>query len=486
MSPEITASLDNNAEANHTSKGICQDCTTAAGEPASGPLPEAATRNACKLCAPLGAAMVYKGIRGCLPFLHGSQGCATYIRRYMISHFREPVDIASSSFSEDDAIYGGARNFKVGIDNVVQQYQPEMIGVATTCLSETIGDHMIGMIKSYQDNCGPDGAPLVHVSTPAYTGTHSDGFFATILAVIKHFVKPEATEQQEKQINVLPSMMSCADLRHLRELCGLYGLDCTLLPDYEATLEGGSWDAYHRISPGGTPIDEIADMGSASATLELGHTQATAKESGGSYLEKHCGVCRHSLAWPLGIRLSDQFFTSLSQISGQKMPAVLSDERARLVDAYVDAHKYVAGKTAVVFGEPDLVIALAAFLSEIGIRPVVCSTGSKIKKWEQVLASEIEGGIADVEAIAGADHARLAESARRVTPDFLIGSSKGYPIARELGIPLIRTGFPIHDRIGSQRQLVVGYRGTQQMFDRVVNTILETKQNDSGTGYSYL
>ena len=57
-----------------------------------------ATRNPCKLCSPLGASLVFKGIRGAVPILHGSQGCATYIRGYFISHFREPVDIASSNF----------------------------------------------------------------------------------------------------------------------------------------------------------------------------------------------------------------------------------------------------------------------------------------------------------------------------------------------------------------------------------------------------
>ena len=33
------------------------------------------------LCTPLGACLVYRGVEGCIPFLHGSQGCATYIRR---------------------------------------------------------------------------------------------------------------------------------------------------------------------------------------------------------------------------------------------------------------------------------------------------------------------------------------------------------------------------------------------------------------------
>ena len=65
-----------------------------------------ATQNACKLCTPLGAALAFEGIENSVPLLHGSQGCSTYIRRYMISHFKEPVDIASSNFSEETAVFG--------------------------------------------------------------------------------------------------------------------------------------------------------------------------------------------------------------------------------------------------------------------------------------------------------------------------------------------------------------------------------------------
>ena len=69
------------------------------------------TRNACKLCTPLGACLVFRGVEGCVPFLHGSQGCSTYIRRYLISHFREPMDIASSNSHEEAALFGGSKNF---------------------------------------------------------------------------------------------------------------------------------------------------------------------------------------------------------------------------------------------------------------------------------------------------------------------------------------------------------------------------------------
>ena len=84
--------------------------------------PYISTTNACKLCKPLGACLAFRGIEGAVPFLHGSQGCATYMRRYVISHFREPMDIASSSLGEKHAIYGGGPNLKQGLKNVMDKY----------------------------------------------------------------------------------------------------------------------------------------------------------------------------------------------------------------------------------------------------------------------------------------------------------------------------------------------------------------------------
>ncbi len=87
------------------------------------------TTNACKLCKPLGACLAFRGVEGAVPFLHGSQGCATYMRRYIISHYREPMDIASSSLGEKQAVYGGGPNLKQGLGNVMNKYGARLIGV---------------------------------------------------------------------------------------------------------------------------------------------------------------------------------------------------------------------------------------------------------------------------------------------------------------------------------------------------------------------
>ncbi|HWR03383.1 MAG TPA: nitrogenase component 1, partial [Humidesulfovibrio sp.] len=133
------------------------------------------TTNACKLCTPLGATLAFKGVEGAIPFLHGSQGCATYMRRYIISHFREPMDIASSSLGEKNAIYGGGPNLKKGLLNAMQKYGAKVIGVATTCLTETIGDDVPRLLHEFRAEFGDlPLAEVVHVSTPSYSGTHMD------------------------------------------------------------------------------------------------------------------------------------------------------------------------------------------------------------------------------------------------------------------------------------------------------------------------
>jgi nitrogenase molybdenum-iron protein NifN len=59
-------------------------------------------------------------------------------------------------------------------------------------------------------------------------------------------------------------------------------------------------------------------------------------------------------------------------------------------------------------------------------------------------------------------------------------------MARKLGVPIVRVGFPIHDRIGGQRQLHVGYRGTQNVFDLICNALMEAKQENSPIGFMYV
>lgn len=448
----------------------------------------AATQNACKLCAPLGAALVYKGIAGAVPLLHGSQGCSTYIRRYLISHFREPMDIACSNFGEQTAIFGGGANIKLALDNIIAQYDPSMIGIATTCLAETIGDDVAMFIREYRAARNAAALPpLVHAATPSYQGTHMQGFHRAVLATVQGVADPAVPAGGNKRVNLFPGMVSPADLRHLKEIVADFGLEAMMLPDYSDTLDGGLWKDYQRIPAGGTPVASIQAAATAAASVEFGRILALASETAATHLEKAFTVPAHRMGLPLGIRQTDRLMEALADVSGREVPERHQKDRGRLLDALVDGHKIVNTARAVVYGEADLVAGLADFLSEIGMVPVICATGEKTGELEGVIREILPENQHDqVTVMTGADFVDMEDQVRRAEADLIIGHSKGYSLSRKLGIPLVRVGFPVHDRIDGPRLRLLGYQGTQALFDRLANTLMARRQAGSEVGYTYM
>ena len=445
-----------------------------------------ATRNACKLCAPLGASLVFKGIEGALPLLHGSQGCATYIRRYLISHFKEPVDIACSNFGEETAIFGGGANLKLALDNLRRQYDPSLIGIATTCLSETIGDDVRMFLSEYRRlNKGEALPPMVHVSSPSYQGPHMEGFHNAVTATAK--AAAEKTGEPTGAVNAFPGMLSPADLRHLKEILSDFEAPFNMLPDYSETLDGPPWNEYQPVPEGGTPVSKLKRMGDAAASILFGRVAGASEDNAADYLFAEFGVPAHKLGLPIGLQETDRFFEALGMITGRGIPEKHRKERGRLLDSYVDGHKYMMNARAVVFGEEDLVVAVSAFLKEIGVLPVLIASGGRSGR----LTAQVEKLFQDYEArgitvMGDADFMDVEAAAGDLSPDVLIGNSKGYAMSRRMGVPLMRIGFPIHDRVGGPRQLHVGYRGAQRLFDRLANIIIERRQESSKVGYTYM
>lgn len=444
------------------------------------------TTNACKLCKPMGATLAFRGIEGAMTFLHGSQGCATYMRRYIISHFNEPMDIASSSLGEKHAIFGGGPNLKQGLKNVTEKFHPQLIGIASTCLTETIGDDLPMLLHEYREMTeGDRDRPiLVPVSTPSYSGTHMEGFHAAVRAVVDAL--SEESAERTDSIAILPGFLSPEDIRYLKDICSRYNVPFTILPDISDTLDGPALLEYEKIPHGGTEIAGIKKLGSAAAAIEFGWT-INDKDSAGLLLKDNFGVDHHRLGLPIGLRETDVLFNTLKQLTGMATPAVYENQRGRFIDSLADGHKYVFGKRAIVYGEEDLVVGLTSFLAEIGLRPVLCASGGKSGRLENSVKSVCDGLLPNTpRTCEGMDFYEIEKLAEELGPDILIGHSKGYHLARKRNIPIVRVGFPIHDRIGGQRILHIGYQGAQQLFDSIANALLEKKQRDSDIGYSYM
>ena len=208
--------------------------------------------------------------------------------------------------------------------------------------------------------------------------------------------------------------------------------------------------------------------------------------SAGDFLLRSFGTPLYELPIPVGVRQSDLFFERLQTFSGRSLPSRYVGQRSRLVDSYVDGHKYVFGKKALLYGSEDLVVALAAFLSEIGILPVLCGTGEKKGRLVDSLQDVLGDDFRNITAIEDTDFIELEEIAKNMQIDLVLGNSNGYKLSRKLNAPLVRVGLPIHDRLGAARITMLGYQGTQQLFDRIVNEFIRQKQEASPIGYTHI
>jgi len=420
----------------------------------------------CKMCMPMGASTALAGIRNCMTILHGSQGCATYIRRHMATHYNEPVDIASSSLSEQGTVFGGEANLLKGLKNTIELYHPDIIGIATTCLAETIGEDSAAIAKKFLD-ANPDCiVKLVTVSSAGYGGTQNEGYFAALRSLVEQLAV--ASEQNEK-INIITPLLSPADTRWLKSFLDEAKIDYILLPDISDNLDGVTATKYERLKGGGTGIHDIAQMGGARLTIEFSE-KIKPELSPGEYLQNTFAVPLIRLPLPIGVRNIENFYEALSITAN-------AQEHGRYLDAMVDNHKYCAKARAAIFGEPDFVSAVVSLCCENGIVPSVIATGSVCPEIYQ-LEAEAKQCADNVFApkpiiLDDSDFDSIERACDENSVNLLIGSSDGRRIASKLGIELIRCAFPIHDRVGGSRVRTLGYDGSLWLLDSIANAMLK-------------
>lgn len=430
--------------------------------------------NPCNMCMPMGAILPFKGIEGSMVMIHGSQGCSTYMRRHIAEHFNEPIDVGSSSLNEKGTIYGGEANLKKGLDNIIRVYTPQLIGVLTSCLAETIGEDIERITAEYRQANNLAGFPIVPVSTPGYGGTHTEGYWLAVRQIIAHLAVPA---ERHNKVNIIIPNISPADIREFKRLLALMDVEYTLCPDFSDTLDCPVVHPYKKIPEGGTTIEAIRTMPGAPATIQFGITAENAL-SPGQYLADAFQVPLYNLPIPIGIENTDTFFRTLSLITGKPVPDEILRERGRLLDCMVDSHKYNFQGRSAIYGEPELVYAITRTCVENGLFPAVVASGSQNEKLASLLQPVFQKYRhlhQKVDIIAEADFVEIRRKCVESGVNIAIGHSDGRYLTEREAIPLVRVGFPIHDRVGGQRLLSVGYTGTQQLLDRITNTLLENK-----------
>jgi nitrogenase molybdenum-iron protein beta chain len=437
----------------------------------------ALTVNPAKTCQPIGAMYAALGLHNCLPHSHGSQGCCSYHRSTLTRHYKEPVMAATSSFTEGASVFGGQANLLQAIQTIFAVYNPDVIAVHTTCLSETIGDDLVQIIaKAVGEGKVPEGKHVIHCNTPSYQGSHVTGFSSMTKALVTYFADPNA--EKSKKINIIPGWVEPSDMRELKCLAHKMGIETVMYPDTSDVLDAPHTGKHEFYPRGGTTVEQIRSSGGSLGTVGLGPSASSAAVDA---LTSKCGVPGEMLELPIGLQATDRFINTLRTMADLKVPDSITDERGRLLDMISDMHQYVHGKRVALFGDPDQLVSLAEFLTLLDMRPVYVVTGTPTPQFEKrVVGAKPDSTLqAKIRAGAQADMYLMHQWIKLESVDLLIGNTYGKYIARDENIPFVRHGFPILDRVGHSYFPTVGYRGAMRLLEMILGVLMDRQDREA-------
>jgi nitrogenase molybdenum-iron protein beta chain len=436
----------------------------------------ALTINPAKTCQPIGAMYAALGIRNCLPHSHGSQGCCSYHRSMLTRHYKEPVMAATSSFTEGASVFGGQANLLEALGNIFTIYNPDVVAVHTTCLSETIGDDLPQITaKAIESGKVPTGKVVLHASTPSYVGSHVTGFSTMVKGMVEGLAE-STTSHKRDVINIVPGYVEPSDMEEIKRLSTEMGIQTILFPDTSGILNGPMTGKFRMYPNGGVTVEELRATGDSRATLALG---PMASGAAAKALDTKCKVPCEVLELPIGLRATDKFIDALRRVAGVSVPESLNRERGQLLDVMTDMHQYTYGKKVAIAGDPDHLVALVDFLVSLDMQPIHIVSGTPGKKTPAKLLNTLEKLGRPVNVQVPGDLFQLHQWIKQEPVDLIIGGTHCKYIARDEDIPLLRFGFPIIDRVGHQYFPNVGYKGALRLLEKILSALMDRQDRNA-------
>ena len=415
---------------------------------------KAATVNPQKNSPALGATMAYLGINNMLGLLHGAQGCSTFIRLQLSRHYKESIALNATAMSEDSAIFGGWDNLKKGIGRVIEKFSPEVVGVMTSGLTETMGDDVHSAIVHFrQEHPEVAHVPIIHAATPDYCGSLQEGYAIAVEAIVSTL--PEGGDSIIDQVNLLPGAhLTPADVEELKELVESFGLTVLTIPDISNAMDGHIDEVVSPLSTGGITVEEIRRAGRSAATLYVGDSLAKAALK----LKEQFGIPAYGFTSLTGLAETDRFMEVLSALSVRPIPEKHRRWRSRLMDAMVDSHYQFGTKKVALALESDNLKTLTTFLASMGCNIQAALAATRTRGLDSLPSDTVFVG--DLEDLEEAGQGA----------DLIVANSNGRQAAAKLKIGAhLRAGLPVFDRLGAHQKVWVGYRGTLNLVFETAN-----------------
>lgn len=412
---------------------------------------------------PLGAILAALGLEQCIPLVHGAQGCSAFAKVFFIQHFHDPIPLQSTAMDPTTTIMGADDNIITALTTLCQRNNPKAVVLVSTGLSEAQGSDLARAVRQFRDdNPRFKSVALLTVNTPDFYGSLENGFSAVVESVIEQWVaeKPQPGARNRRVNLLLSHLLNPGEVETIRGYVEAFGLQPVILPDLSQSLDGHlAGGDFQPVTQGGTPLRAIEQMGQNLCAITVGVSLGRAS---GLLAMRSRG---EALALPhlMTLENMDRFIHCLQQISGRDVPAWIERQRGQLQDAMIDCHMWLQEVPIALAAEGDLLAAWCDFALSQGMRP------------GPVVAPVSQPGLLHlpVDEVVIGDLEDMQDRLREQPAALLVANSHGVELAEQFGIPLIRAGFPVFDRLGEFRRIRQGYGGIRDTLFELANLMRE-------------
>ena len=400
--------------------------------------------NQLKLSQPMGAHMAFLGVDGCMPLMHGAQGCASFSKVFFTRHFCDPIAVQTTAVNDITAVVdGGEYSIGEAIKNITQKVQPQLIGLFTTGMSETKGDDIKGVVHGLKDT-----HKIIYSNTPDFEGGLESGWAKAVDAMIRQLVTP-VNLTKKKKLTLLPNVnMTSYEVEQLKDALVALGFEVFALPDMSTSMDGHLGQKQGALSSGGITVAQIQNLGDSEAVISVGESM---KGCGESFSKLH-GAKHFHFKSLSGLECSDTFYKTVLEFAGvKKPPQRVQLWRKRLQDAMLDTHFVLGSNKFVIALEPDQAYAIKKALSEGG---ATCEVIVSQRSSYDYRVGDFE----DVQEVL-------------YSADALITNFHGHRICKENNKVHIIRGFPNYEEIGNQLKSDILYEGSARLLFETANAI---------------
>ena len=303
-----------------------------------------------KSCSLFGAMRYFAGVRDTVCLIHGPQGCAFYNRNavYHLNGYNRSgrfiPRIFTTSFSEDNVIFGGRETLLSAIDEIVADFSPRCIFLFNCCVTEVIGEDIDGIAREQEQKYG---IRIIVLHSAGFKGDHKDGFLMGCDTMFREFCAA-AHPKTADSVNILgefnADQETSRELRAYLEQAGIRVLSC--IPSV-CTLE--------ELERSTAAALNIVYCGNAARRLALHFENAYGTPFVGTWGEIY------------GAEASKAFYDRVLHFFG-KQTDIYEEDYRRLCQLIEEKKPIFAGKKAIIVSGMKRALGYGGILKELGIQ----------------------------------------------------------------------------------------------------------------------